>query len=509
MPTGLIRRGARYSIRRRIPLDLVEHFGGKVERIEALGTSDPKEARRLLPLRWAAMDEEFDRVRAEIATANATPISEISPTVVSLVRLDRLRDERDEAARSGNLAAFMRNQRDTLAMTQAMLDGEVTATKDYRELEGIRNALRALITGENAFAVSAARKAREAIAAETEAPTLADAEETPLDAVVDRWAKERRRKGKSLDTHRAIARRFTELVGSMPVQKITKRDALAFKDKLLEAGDSPANVNVKLTRLRTLLNFAYDNDLIATRPAAGINVLDPDADRNKRRPFDRASLAAIFSSPIYAKGERPTQGRGEAAYWLPLLALYTGARLEELGQLRPGDIREEPYLDGEDVERTAWVIHITEDADDGLKIKNAGSERLVPVHPDLEALGFIRFAQAAQAAGQPRIFPALKANIYGRLTAKWGEWFSTYKREVCGVTDPRMVFHSFRHTFKDNARHAGLIEAVQRQIMGHSGKDVADDYGEGYSLHQVVEGMKAYRVPGFKLPEPPKSTPTA
>jgi integrase len=449
------------------------------------------------------MDEEFDRLRADVGAANATPISEISPTLVSLVRLDRLRDERDQAAKVGNLAAFMRNQRDTLAMTQAMLDGEVTATKDYRELEGIRNALRALITGENAFAVSAARKAREAIAAQAEVSAQSNGEETSLNVVVERWAKERRRAGKSLDTHMAIARRFVELVGSMPAQKITKRDALAFKDKLLEAGDTPANVNVKLTRLRTLLNYAYDNDLIATKPAAGISVIDPDADRNRRKPFDRASLAAIFTSPVYAKGERPTQGRGEAAYWLPLLALYTGARLEELGQLRPCDIREEAYLDGEDMERTAWVIHVTEDAEDGLKIKNTGSERLVPVHPDLEALGFVRFAQAAQAADQSRIFPMLRPNKYGRLTAKWGEWFSIYKRETCDVTDSRMVFHSFRHTFKDNARHAGLIEAVQRQIMGHSGKDVADDYGDGYSLHQVIEGMKAYRVPGFKLPPPP------
>lgn len=136
MPTGLIRRGARYSIRRRIPLDLVQHFGGKSERIEAHGTSDPKEARRLLPLRWAAMDEEFDGARAEVASAQATPISELSPTVVSLVRLDSLRDERDEAARSGNLAAFMGRQRDVLAMTQAMLDGDIAATNEYRELEG-------------------------------------------------------------------------------------------------------------------------------------------------------------------------------------------------------------------------------------------------------------------------------------------------------------------------------------------------------------------------------------
>lgn len=499
MPTGLIRRGARYSIRRRIPLDLVQHYGGKSEVIQALGTADPKEARKLLPLRWAALDEEFDRIRAEKA-APETPVSEISPTLIALVNLDRFRAERDVAAQRGELAAFMQEKRDALRLMQAMLDGEVPATDDLRHIEGLRNGLRAMLTGESAFAISAARQARTAI---TEAAAKPQEDGPTIDGVVDRWAKERRREGKSLETHRAVARRFTELVGSLPVANISKRDVLTFKDGLLEGGDTPANVNVKLTRLRTLLNFAFHNDLIASQPASGISVLDPDADRNRRKPFDRASLAAIFGSPIYAKGERPTQGRGEAAYWLPLLALYTGARLEELGQLRPSDVRRETYLDADDAEAAAWVIHITEDVEAGLKIKNAGSERLVPVHADLERLGFVQFAQAAKTAGQARLFPDLRPNKYGRLTAKWGEWFGAYKRDVCGVTDARLVFHSFRHTFKDLARHAGMVEAVQRQIMGHSGKDVADDYGQGYSLHQLVEGMKLYRVPGFKLPPPP------
>jgi integrase len=435
MPTGLIRRGARYSIRRRVPLDLIARYG-KAEIVQALGTADPKLARKLLPLRWAELDREFDAARS-LAEQEA----------------------KGEPARS---AANMSNTpKRALPLSDA----------DAPQTAGIPKASR-------------------------------PGGLTSLDAVVDKWAVERKVSEKGVDAHRAVARVFREGVGELALERITKRDVLAFKDKLLEAGNGHANVKVKLTRLRTLLNYAYDNDLIATRPAAGVNVIDPDADKNKRKPFDRAALAAIFSSPIYGKAERPTQGRGEAAYWLPLLALYTGARMEELGQLRPSDIREETYLDGEDAERSAWVIRITEDAEDGLKIKNAGSERLVPVHADLETLGFIRFVQAAQVARQARVFPALKPNKYGRLTAKWGEWFSLYKRETCGVTDRRMVFHSFRHTFKDNARHSGLLEGVQRQIMGHSGKGVADDYGEGYSLHQLVQGMKAYRVPGFKLPAP-------
>lgn len=62
-----------------------------------------------------------------------------------------------------------------------------------------------------------------------------------------------------------------------------------------------------------------------------------------------------------------------------------------------------------------------------------------------------------------------------------------------------MVFHSFRHTFKDYARLAGIQEGVQRQIMGHSSGDVADNYGSGFPLHQLVEGMRHFKVPGLTI----------
>ncbi|MBO9622565.1 MAG: hypothetical protein J7500_07615 [Sphingomonas sp.] len=172
-----------------------------------------------------------------------------------------------------------------------------------------------------------------------------------------------------------------------------------------------------------------------------------------------------------------------------------------LGQLRSMDVQLERYPDENGEERSAWFIHIREDAEDDLKLKNATSERLVPVHPELERLGFVKFAEAAKKAKQARLFPLLKPNIYGRLTAKWGEWFGPYLRKTVGITDKRLVFHSFRHTFKDYARHAGIVEGVQRQIMGHSPGDVADEYGSGYSLHQLVEGMKLYKVPGLRLPD--------
>lgn len=253
MPTGLIRRGARYALRRRVPVDLVEHFG-REEVTRALGTADPKEARKLLPLRWAELDREFEEVRAN-RTVNddqpETPLSEISPTLISLINLDTLRAERDRAAREGHLKEFNDQRRDALRLMQAMLDGEVPASDDLRVIEGKRNALRALLTGENAFAISAARKARQAVDEENakgpSGPSLS------LDELVDRWAAKQKPTARGQAAHRAVARWFVERCGDLPVEKIKKADVRAFMDKLDEEGTSPANMCVPACKTNPLL----------------------------------------------------------------------------------------------------------------------------------------------------------------------------------------------------------------------------------------------------------------
>jgi integrase len=319
-------------------------------------------------------------------------------------------------------------------------------------------------------------------------------------AVIDGWAAERKPKQKGIDAHKAVARWLYDRIGRKPVDQISRQDVLIFKSKLLEEGQTPANIKQKLSRLRTILQWATDNGYAATNAAHGVTIKDTQAAKNKRKPFDLPALNAIFGSPVYSKGERPAQGRGEAAYWIPLLALFTGARMEELGQLRPSDVVSLTYPDPEGGEQTSWYLHLAEvEGDDGPKLKNAASERLVPIHPELERLGFICFAQAMKEQKQDRLFHQLTRGPFGNFTHKWGQWFGKYLRKTCGVTDRRMTFHSFRHTFTDYVRRPDIPEGIQRQLVGHSSKDVHDDYGSGYNLYWLTEAMKLYKVPGLRI----------
>lgn len=63
-------------------------------------------------------------------------------------------------------------------------------------------------------------------------------------------------------------------------------------------------------------------------------------------------------------------------------------------------------------EERIWVIRIVEDHADGLYLKNPWSQRRVPIHAELLALGFLEYVRLARdwknGKGQPRIFPLLR-----------------------------------------------------------------------------------------------------
>lgn len=526
----LLKRGNTYHYHRRVPLHLVDVVGKSFIRL-ALGTDSPKEARRRRTLEDARTDAMFQDAEKGIQPG-AGRVGVSLDTLTQYVRetvetMDRVASERlavNPPADKHELAYLVQDAEIEI--------GILTNPEDPRQDELVSGATDRIAYAKGAeltdptldaqFAEIVRRGlievARRRIGRLTNAngdafhdvifdPARAPASVSTatLDTdIVDGWAAERKPTEKSIDSHRSEARKFLAHIKGKAVGTVTRADVLAYKAALIAENQSPANIKTRLGRLNTVLGWAAQNGHLPANPAQGITIKVPRKAKDKRQPFGVDDLNAIFAGPVHADGERPIRGRGEAAYWLPLLALFTGARLEEMAQLRPHDIAKYRYPDKDGKMRHGWFIKIFEvDGENATTVKTEDSERLVPVHPELEALGFLTFVEAQQHAKHPRLFHLLKPGAYGRLGNKWGEWWSGYMRRTIGITDTRIVFHSFRHTFKDMARHSGLLEGVARQIMGHGGEDVADDYGKGYSLFQLVEGVAKVKAVGVKLPAPP------
>ena len=228
----------------------------------------------------------------------------------------------------------------------------------------------------------------------------------------------------------------------------------------------------------------------------------------KREPYSLEDLRRIFSTSVYvAPIDIPVSGCGFAAHWLPLLALFTGARLEELGQLLVGDVKQ---VEG------VWCIHITdlpdeEDAADrkawwGEKepekaVKTAAARRYVPVHAELVRCGLLELVSQRRRAGFRRLFPELKA-YRGRTTKTWSRFWARHTDEH--VTDsPRKTFHSFRHLFVARLRAAGVDRDVIKALVGHANRDVTAGYGvvDGALFPTAIlhEALQKVRVDGLDL----------
>jgi integrase len=300
---------------------------------------------------------------------------------------------------------------------------------------------------------------------------------------------------------REKAREFRDALARVPARLPEKLRRLPIRELLKASGieklppPHSATVNKTLTMLSAITSHAEREGLMDVVPGfvnpfgKGLKLAVDEREAESREPFTAGDLTAIFSTGIYTRQERPKGGGGEAAYWLPLIALFTGARQGEIAQLRIGDLRQ-------DRETGTWFFDISTEG--GRTIKTASSRRKVPLHPELERLGLLRYRQSLLSKGaspQDPLWPDFKFDTKAGRAGPWSKWFNRYLRDKAGVEDGGKVFHSFRHTFKRMARDAGLSEEMHDALTGHTGGGVGRSYGGGFGLRSLAEAVGRLEVP--------------
>ncbi|WP_270809781.1 hypothetical protein [Aeromonas sp. QDB18] len=118
-------------------------------------------------------------------------------------------------------------------------------------------------------------------------------------------------------------------------------------------------------------------------------------------------------------------------------------------------------------------------------MKNRSSNRDIPVHPHLLALGLLDYVRTLPADG--RLFPLLQpSGTKQKYHVRLGVWWQRYLREKLKIerTDIQ-PFHSFRHTFINFMREAGVREDVQNSITGHSQSGERTATGRRYGTYTL------------------------
>ena len=349
-----------------------------------------------------------------------------------------------------------------------------------------------------------------------------------LRAAFDGWVKiEPRGKSTRMEFERAIER-FIELHGDLGVAQINRGHVRQFRDaamlvparrsgKLLKATlpqlveysrshpDAPriksATINKWLNCLGAVLNWSRKQGIIPddvpwSDPVSGMRLIEAKSDR---QPWEPEELSLLFNSPIYRDNERPRGGKGEACFWLPLLGIFSGARLNELAPMSVEDVKT-------DTASGVRFITVIEDDEAGRTVKTDSSLRAIPIHSELVRIGFLEFVEQANGKGGPsaRLFPELTPGPKGGFGEAFSKWFGRYKRKL-GVTNPGSVFHSFRHGFKDALRTAGVNEDANDALTGHSGGNpVARSYGwkemvRRFGFPTLSAAVEKVRYPGLDL----------
>ncbi|MEP2988014.1 MAG: site-specific integrase [Parasphingorhabdus sp.] len=282
---------------------------------------------------------------------------------------------------------------------------------------------------------------------------------------------------------------------NMPGESISDTQAIKDADRI-----SFATASKIFGRCKSVFAWATDHQgYLETNPAEKISLLlNYKKKTTGRKPWPKVQLEELFTSPLYlgfhSKNRRYLIGKQmhkDAQYWLPLLAYYTGARLGEIVQLHHKDVS---------IDHQIPHIHVTEDGSGPLgsetykHVKSNAAERLIPIHPDLIELGFLKFLKSRRRRKAIRVFPEVSFGKDGQASTVFSKWFGRYRKKI-GITDPLVVFHSFRHSAEDAFRNATQPQYVIDAIIGHYDGKTSSGYGEGIDLERRYEAICKMALP--------------
>ena len=275
-----------------------------------------------------------------------------------------------------------------------------------------------------------------------------------------------------LKVKRRALNNFIEVVGNKPIDEITRQDATKFYNfwlariapKVGQATHTASSGNRDIGNLRRLFAeyHRYRGIDDAKNPFAGLSFSQKV--KVSRPPFPTDWIVHRILKP------GALVGLNAEARAIVLTLIETGARPSEVCNLTKDMIK---LTDG--------VPHILiqprSDPDDLREIKTASSIRAVPL---------VGVALAAMSA-HPDGFPRYKNKENG-LSATLNKCF----RENKLFPSSRHKIYSFRHSFEDRMKEAGIDTELRMMMMGHAID--RPQYGEGGSLSWKREALEKIKL---------------
>ena len=482
-----------FWLRKRVPKDLLLAVGRNEEK-RSLATRDPVEAKRRLAEALVDVEARWARLRAAPAdqalpeTSTTSSISEREAHEISRVFYDRYLEMYADNPSSGFWkpeigqtlwravdykllwdSPELRLSHDKQREAEAWCADEARGVAAHRGLQLDEASLVVLSRAIGAAVQSASLKLQRLLQGEYDAPPPsptvpgASPAERPLASpgvpfakLFDGWQAEKVPGAKTAYTWKRVMDQLGAHLGHTDGGRLTPEDVIGWKNVLVEAGLKGKTIrDGKLAPLRAILQWGVDNRLLRENVAERVTVSVKAKVSQGRRGYTDEEAKAVLAAAL--KETDPLRR------WVPWICAYTGARVAEVCQLRAEDLHRR---DG------VWFLALAAEAG---SLKNANSERALPVHSALLSAGFPAFVAGVKAGP---LFADLKPDRFGSRGGNGTKVLSRWVRDQ-GLKDPRISpNHSWRHRFKTLGRRHGLASDIVDAITGHGRKTVADSYGE-------------------------------
>ena len=304
--------------------------------------------------------------------------------------------------------------------------------------------------------------------ADTPAPVRHTINREPItfESILDLWAKEKRPVSQTEAVFRSKIAALRAFLKHSDIGRVTREDLTRYKEHMLGLKNKPITVKNHLMVLKTVFSFAFKNAKITENPALLVELKVKKDPATKRQTFTLADRTLILTE---ARSADPL------VRWAHWISHFSGARLAEITEAKTTDFE----IVGEHV-----VLHCG--------TKTEGSVRRFPLHSAIIREGFLDYLHG-RAEG-PLFPPTKSATTPSKMVNKW--------LRGIGITDPRKVFHSHRHTFKTLCREARVEEEIHDAITGHTSVSVGRGYGD-YPIATMAEAIERIPDPVMgSLPHP-------
>jgi len=304
-----------------------------------------------------------------------------------------------------------------------------------------------------------------------------------IDEYIEETERQKGLREKTIVEYRNVLLMLVEVIGDLPINELSQKHGRLFSSTLEKLPprrktdgrfkDKSINeiiqmevkhpmdtrtVNKLIQRCSTWLNWVIRKGYYEDRNIFHGKSVPSKKGKNviTRQPFNEEQLKLIFGKNYFNRTLNSVSPCRYVFFWVGILGLHHGTRLQETSQLHINDIYPLDKI---------WVIDINENTKDK-KLKTKNSNRIIPLHQTLIDLGFLEYRKILEQNGKERLFHELTLGRDG-YTKNPSKFFNDYLREL-GIKSAteKYDFHSLRHTCNNALIQKDVNEEHRNDYLG-------------------------------------------